>query len=77
MQAAGTGSFDNGVWRALLNEFTAKDNADMHLTLGARQLLVAALNGDALQLERLCLNDVAGAFCAAAVHASRNTASCA
>ena len=63
-RAAGTGSFEDGVWRAQLNEFTASDDADMHLTLAAPAALVAALDGDELRLERACLHDVVAAFCA-------------
>jgi translocation and assembly module TamB len=66
VRAAGTGSFEDGVWRAQLNEFTASDDADMHLDLAAPAALVAALDGDELRLERLCLHDVAAAFCATA-----------
>ncbi|HEV7431787.1 MAG TPA: translocation/assembly module TamB domain-containing protein [Steroidobacteraceae bacterium] len=66
VRAAGTGSFEDGVWHAQLNEFTASDGADMHLSLAAPSTLVAALNGEQLQLERLCLHDAAAAFCATA-----------
>ena len=62
-RAAGTASFDGGVWHAVLNEFTATDDADMHLTLAAPATLVAALDGDELRLERLCLHDAEAAFC--------------
>ncbi len=66
VHAAGNGSFGDGVWRAQLNEVTASDDADMHLSLAAPAALVAALDGDELRLERLCLHDVAAAFCATA-----------
>ena len=66
VRAAGSASFADGVWHALLNEFTASDDADMHLSLAAPTALVAALDGDELRFERLCLHDTAAAFCATA-----------
>ena len=38
----------------------------MHLSLAAPTALVAALDGEELRLERLCLHDVVAAFCATA-----------
>jgi translocation and assembly module TamB len=64
VRAVGTGSFAEGTWRAQLDEFTASDDADMHLTLAAPSALVAALDGNELRLERMCLHDVVAAFCA-------------
>ena len=66
VRAAGSASFADGAWRALLNEFTASDDADMHLNLAAPATLVAALDGEELSLERLCLHDTTAAFCATA-----------
>ena len=63
VRAGGTASFDDGVWRAMLSEFTASDDADMHLSLAAPTTLVAAFDGSQLRVERLCLHDSGAAFC--------------
>ena len=65
-RAAGTGSIEDGVWRAQLEEFAATDDADMHLVLAAPTSLVAALDGSEIRLERLCLHDAVAAFCTTA-----------
>jgi len=70
VRAGGTGNFAGGVWRAAISEFTATDNADMHLVLAAPTTLLAALDGSELQLERLCLHDVAAALCLTAANAN-------
>ncbi len=73
VRAAGTGAFEDGVWRAQLSEFTASDDADMHLALAAPAGLVVALNGDELRLERMCLHDAVAAFCATASRVQDHT----
>ncbi len=66
VRASGTGSIEEGVWRAQLTEFEAKDDADMHLVLAAPTDLLAALDGSELRLERLCMHDAVAAFCTTA-----------
>lgn len=61
----GTASFSDGVWRAALGEFSASDGAQMQLRLAAPAALVAALNGEELRLEHLCLRDTLTTLCAA------------
>ncbi len=70
VRATGTGNFAGGVWHAAINEFTATDNANMHLALASPTELLAALDGSELQLERLCLHDVAAALCLTAANAN-------
>ena len=69
MQASGTASFADGVWRATLAELGAADGADLHLQLAEPATLVAAFDGTELELQRLCLHDTAATLCtAAALH---------
>ena len=65
LHAGGTARFADGVWSAQISEFGASDDAGMKLRLAAPSALVVALNGERLQLERLCLTDTQAAFCAA------------
>ena len=66
VRAGGTANFTDNVWRAEVSEFDVSDDAGMHLKLAAATTLVAALGGNELRLERLCLRDTLAAFCAAA-----------
>ena len=65
VSATGTANFNDGVWRAQIGTFNIVDGATMHLSLSAPTSLIAALNGDQLQLERLCLHDELSTLCAA------------
>ncbi len=65
VQSEGTAHFADGVWRAAIAEFTAGDGATMQMALGAPATLIAALNGEQLQLADFCLHDTLATLCAA------------
>ena len=65
VHSAGTARFADGVWRAAIAEFTADDGAKMQMALGAPATLVAAFNGEQLQLADFCLHDTLATLCAA------------
>ena len=65
VQAGGTASLADGRWRAEISDVAASDGAAMQLTRLAPANLVATLDGDELQLERLCLHDAQSMLCAA------------
>ena len=73
VQAGGTASLADGRWRANISEFAASDGGELQLTLVAPALLVAALGGGEVQLERLCLHDAQSTLCAAGARLPERT----